>query len=139
MPPTGSFLLDTNIVIALLAAEQSVVDHLAAAEAVYLSAIVLGELHYGARQSARADENLARPRAMAGATAVLNCDSETAERYGHVKARLRAKGTPIPENDLWIAALAVQHDLTVASRDVHFDLVPGLVRATWAESPATPP
>jgi tRNA(fMet)-specific endonuclease VapC len=55
------------------------------------------------------------------------------------KATLRTKGTPIPENDLWIAALAKQHDLTVVSRDEHFDAVPGVERVAWTEAPSTPP
>lgn len=78
-------------------------------------------------------------RALAAASAVLSCDAETAACYGELKASLRAKGTPIPENDLWIAALATQHGLTVASRDEYFDVVPGLVRVAWTEPSATPP
>ena len=139
MPASGRYLLDTNIVIALLAREQAVVEHVKAAEAVYLPATVLGELYFGARKSTRVEENLARLRALAPASAVLNCDAETAARYGELKAVLRAKGTPIPENDLWIAAVAKQHDLAVASRDEHFDVVPGVVRVTWTEPPSTPP
>lgn len=61
---------------------------------------------------------------LAAASAGLSCDADTAARYGDLKATLRANGTPIPENDFWIAALAMQHDLTLASRDEHFDLVP---------------
>ena len=139
MPPTGRYLLDTNVVIALLGREQAVVEHVRRVDAAYLPAPVLGELYFGARKSAHAEENLERLRALAAASAVLSCDAETAARYGELKASLRAKGTPIPENDLWIAALATQHGLTVASRDEHFDVVPGLVRVTWAELPSTPP
>lgn len=139
MPATGRVLLDTNIVIALLAAEPTVVDQVAAAEAVYLPAIALGELYYGARQSAHTQENLERLRELAAASAVLQCDAETAAHYGEVKAGLRTKGAPIPENDIWIAALAKQHDLTLASRDEHFDVVPGIVRVAWTESHPTPP
>jgi tRNA(fMet)-specific endonuclease VapC len=139
MPPTGRYLLDTNIVIALLAREQPVVEHVKAAEAVYVPVPVLGELYFGARKSGRVEENLERLRALAAASAVLHCDPVTAERYGELKAMLRAKGTPIPENDLWTAATATQHDLTVASRDEHFDVVPGIVRMAWTEPPVTLP
>ena len=72
-----------------------------------------------------------RVSALATASAVLACDAATAATYGEIKATLRAKGSPIPENDLWIAALAQQHDLTLASRDAHFDVAPGLVRVDW--------
>ncbi len=137
MPATGRVLLDTNILIALLAEEPAVVRGVQEAEAVYVPASALGELYYGARKSARAAENVQRVSALAAASAVLACDAATAAAYGELKAELRAKGTPIPENDLWIAALAKQHSLTVASRDEHFDVVPGLVRVAWTE--ATPP
>jgi tRNA(fMet)-specific endonuclease VapC len=133
MPATGRVLLDTNILIALLADEPVVVRHIREAEAVYVPAIALGELDYGAVKSTRATANLRRVDALAAASAVLACDAATASRYGGIKGALRAKGTPIPENDLWIAALTHQHGLTLASRDEHFDLVPGLVRVGWTE------
>ena len=85
------------------------------------------------------EENLERLRALAAASAVLNCDAETAARYGELKAVLRAKGTPIPENDLWIAAGAKQHDLAGARRAAHFAVVPGVVRVTWPHPPPPPP
>ena len=131
MTLTGRYLLDTNILIALLAAEPNVVERIRSAEAVFVPVIALGELYYGARHSARVSENVERVAQLAATAAVVLCDLATAALYGDVKARLRAKGTPIPENDLWIAALARQHRLTVASRDEHFDAVPGLDVERW--------
>jgi tRNA(fMet)-specific endonuclease VapC len=131
MPASGRYLLDTNILIALLAAEPRVVERVRSAQAVHVPVIALGELYYGARHSARVEENLHRVATLAETAAVLRCDLTTAAHYGEVKAALRAKGTPIPENDLWIAALAKQHGLTVASRDNHFDAVPGLEIERW--------
>ena len=139
MPATGRVLLDTNILIALLAEDPGVVRGVQDAEAVHVPAIALGELYYGARKSARAAQNVQRVAALAAKSAVLACDATTAATYGEIKAALRAKGTPIPENDLWIAALAKQHELTLASRDEHFAVVPGLVRVAWTEPPSTPP
>lgn len=133
MPRTGRVLLDTNILIALLAAAPRVVERVRDAEAVYVPAIALGELYYGARKSGRVDENVKRVATLAAASAVLVCDAATASTYGELKATLRAQGTPIPENDLWIAALAKQHGLTVASRDDHFGTVPGLPIERWEE------
>lgn len=132
MPATGSFVLDTNILIALLAEEAAVVRGVQDAEAVYVPAIALGELHYGARKSARARDNVLRVSALAAASAVLSCDAATAASYGELKAALRAKGTPIPENDLWIAALARQHQLTLVSRDAHFAGIEGLDVVNWS-------
>lgn len=57
--------------------------------------------------------------------------AETAEAYGRLKFQLRRKGRPIPENDLWIAALCVQHGRTLVTRDAHFAEVEGLATASW--------
>ncbi len=79
-------LLDTNIVIGLFANESS--------------------------QSSRKDGNRKRIEELAEASLILECDQDTARSYGKVKSQLKIKGTPIPENDIWIAALATQHQLT---------------------------
>lgn len=71
--------------------------------------------------------------AVAATAAVLVCDATTAGLYGELKAALRAQGTPIPENDLWIAALTRQHTLTLVSRDEHFEAVPGLEIERWED------
>lgn len=133
MPSTGNVLLDTNILIALLAAEPRVVERVRAADAVYVPVVALGELYYGARKSARAAANVERVTALAAASALLVCDVESAGMYGELKATLRAQGRPIPENDLWIAALARQHGLTLVSRDDHFTVVPGLDIERWED------
>lgn len=124
-------LLDTNIVIALFGSEPAVVQAIEAADVVVVPAVVLGELFFGARQSRRAAENLERLREFAEAVPIVTCDAVTAEVYGEVKTQLRAKGTPIPENDVWIAALARQHELPLATRDAHVDAVPDLVVVRW--------
>ena len=135
MAPAGRILLDTNIVIALFAGEAVVRRGVEQAEAIFIPVIALGELHYGARQSARVAANLDRLTAFAAVAAVLVCDPGTAAAYGELKALLRAQGTPIPENDIWIAALARQHLLELASRDAHFTLIPGLDLVRWEDVP----
>jgi|SRR5579863_4271835 len=114
---SGDLLLDSNIVIALFAGETAAQARIAASPAVYLPATALGELYYGAEKSSRAAENVERVRQFAAAAAVLPCDSAAAREYGRIKEILRAKGKPIPENDIWIAAAALQHGLTLATRD----------------------
>lgn len=128
---SGKFLLDTNIVIALFANEATIKDNLGDAEEVFVPSIVIGELFYGARKSTRSKENLARIDELALASVVLGCDVETARKYGEIKNDLRSKGHPIPENDIWIAAIAAQHNLTLVSRDAHFDEIIDLNRVTW--------
>jgi tRNA(fMet)-specific endonuclease VapC len=63
--------------------------------------------------------------------AVLDIGIETARRYAAIRLELKGAGTPIPSNDLWIAALSRQHAIPVMSRDTHFDFVGGLRRRTW--------
>ncbi|MCI2430889.1 type II toxin-antitoxin system VapC family toxin [Candidatus Acetothermia bacterium] len=127
----GRYLLDTNILIALFADEAEVKQQLAQAAEVFLPSIVLGELYYGARKSGRPSQNLARIDDLAASGVVLVCDTETARHYGEVKNLLRLKGRPLPENDIWIAALAQQHQLTLATRDDHFQDIAGLQTITW--------
>jgi len=127
----GKFLLDTNLVIALFAGEPAVTQGLMDAEEVFLPSIVLGELYFGARKSKRAEENISRLDDFAVSNIVLNCDTNIARRYGEVKDRLRQKGRPIPENDVWIAAIPLEHGLSLVTRDEHFAEVEGLNIETW--------
>jgi tRNA(fMet)-specific endonuclease VapC len=128
---SGRYLLDTNIIIALFASDAAVKTHLAETDEVFISSIAIGELCFGARKSTRVQDNLARIDDFASNNVVLACDTETARRYGEMKERLRARGRPIPENDIWIAAIALQHELTLATRDAHFEAVEGLRLAAW--------
>jgi len=104
---------------------------LARAAETFVPSIALGELYYGARKSARASDNLARIDEFAARSAVLACDATTAQQYGHIKDILREKGRPIPENDIWIAAVAQQYGLTLVTRDEHFKEIDALVVETW--------
>ncbi len=92
---------------------------------------VLGELYYGARKSGRPARNLSKIDEFAASVAVLACDAVTAQHYGQIKDRLRTMGRPIPDNDIWIAAVAMQYGLPLATRDEHFKEVDGLVVESW--------
>jgi len=126
-----SVLLDTNIVIALFAGEAVVLARLAAAPEVYVPAIAIGKLYYGALRSSHAEANIAHIEAFTASVAVIGSDAGTARHYGAIKDDLRAKGRPIPENDVWIAATARQHNLVVVSRDLHFREIPDLTVEAW--------
>lgn len=123
---SGRYLLDTNIVIDLFAEEQNVIAFLEEAQEVFLPVIVLGEMYFGALRSQRVKENIHRLTAFAEQSVVLDCDAKVARRYGEVKNMLRKRGRPIPENDIWIAAIALENNLTLVSRDDHFLEVDGL-------------
>lgn len=125
----GSTLLDTTAVIALFAADKQVCDWIARTN-VLVSSRVLGELYYGALKSARSAANVARVEEFAASVGVLACDAATARQYGQIKDAL-TKGRPIPENDIWIAAVAMQHGLALATHDDHFKEVEGLRLEKW--------
>jgi len=127
----GKFLLDTSIIIALFANEPEVRNRISGSEEVFISSVSLGELYFGAYRSSKAQENIDRIDDFALSTTVLNCSTETAKRYGEIKNRLKDKGKPIPENDIWIAALAKQYDLTLVTRDTHFIAIDKLKREAW--------
>jgi tRNA(fMet)-specific endonuclease VapC len=125
-----SRLLDTNIVVAILNQEEKLLEQVAEVTA-YIPSIVLGELYYGARKSARSADNIKRIETLLEGYVVLACDEATAVHYGQIKLELRLKGRPIPENDIWIAAVARQHELVLVTRDGHFAAVDKLKTEAW--------
>ena len=127
----GRFLLDTNIIIALFAKDQGVHDHIIHAKEIFVPCIALGELYFGANKSQRAGDNIKRLDEFAHTMTVLMCDIQTAKMYGEIKGRLKTKGRFIPENDIWIAALARQYDLTLATKDTHFNSVAHIRTQAW--------
>jgi tRNA(fMet)-specific endonuclease VapC len=121
---SGRYLLDTNIVIALFANDTAVTNNLQNAQEVFVPSSVVGELYYGAQRSGRVKQNVAQIDSFRAANTILACDGTTASVYGTVKNELRKKGRPIPENDIWIAAIALQHNLTLVTcqRQLHLDI-----------------
>ncbi len=75
--------------------------------------------------------NIVRIDEFALKNTVLSCNTETAKRYGDIKNRLKDKGQPIPENDIWIAAIAQQYILTLVTKDAHFDAIENLKTEAW--------
>ncbi|MEM6329681.1 MAG: type II toxin-antitoxin system VapC family toxin [Planctomycetota bacterium] len=123
-------LLDTNRYSQLVANDAAVTQRLNSATAVYFSVITLGELHQGFQMGTkrRRNEQRLREALTLQGVQVLFLDAETAEYFGRTAAALRRAGTPIPTNDVWIAAQALQHNLALDTRDTHFDRVRGLKR-----------
>ena len=101
------------------------------AQEVFAPIIALGELYYGATKSNKVERNLVRINEFAASCSALICDTGTSRHYGEIKNLLRAKGRPIPENDIWIAAIAKQHNLTLVSRDDHFKEIEDFLTLTW--------
>ena len=121
-------LLDTNAYAALLRGDEKILQSMSRAETVYMSAIVLGELFAGFQGGNRFAENrkrlelfLDRPHVV-----LLPVGMETADVFGSIKQQLREQGTPIPINDVWIAAHALETGAVVVTYDTHFRRVAGL-------------
>jgi tRNA(fMet)-specific endonuclease VapC len=127
----GRFLLDTNIIIALFAKDPQIHDRISNVVEVFVPCIAIGELYFGAYKSVKVQENIIRIDEFALNNAVLSCNAETAKRYGDIKSHLKDKGQPIPENDIWIAAIAQQYDLTLVTKDPHFNAIENLKIKGW--------
>jgi tRNA(fMet)-specific endonuclease VapC len=126
-----ALIVDTNGLSAMADGDTKLEPILREAADIAVPVIVLGEYRYGIGQS----RSRARyERWLAGVIAscrVLPVEEVTAARYAEIRGELKRAGHPIPGNDLWIAALARQHELPLLSRDAHFDFVPGLKRVGW--------
>jgi len=122
--------LDTNRYIDLLRDDKFVVNLVATAEEVWLPFIVIGELRAGfaaGAQEAR-NEALLRRFLLKPGVGILYADEQTTHHYASTHRQLRKQGTPIPTNDMWIAALVLQHSLALCARDAHFDALAQIVR-----------
>ena len=128
---SGKYLLDTNVAIALFAGDLAVQEKVRNAEYIVAVPPVIGELCFGAQKSNRVTENLHKIDILVQQSIVFPCDLETAQWYGIIKNQLRRKGRPIPDNDIWIAAIAMQRGLILVTRDAHFDEVESLQTEYW--------
>ena len=124
-------ILDTNGLSAVAEGVSALEPILRKAAQVAIPVIVLGEYRYGISHSRDRKhyeqwlaESLPKFR-------ILDVDERTTISYSAVRTELKTAGTPIPANDVWIAALCRQHSLPIVSRDRHFDAVPGLKRIDW--------
>lgn len=123
--------IDTNAYCLAARNEPRVIALLRSAQQIFLPFVVLAELRAGfaagsarSRNEANLVSFLRSPR-----VTLLFADEQTTHHYARIFAQLKAQGTPIPTNDIWIAAIAVQHDLALLTNDVHFSYLPQLARA----------
>ena len=123
--------IDSNILWAFLAGEQALRDRLDAAGQIWLPVPVLGEARFAVLNAGRRAENQARLEALIATCQLPTMGADTALRYAEVRMALRRKGRPIPQNDMWIAAVCLEHGLSLATRDAHFREVDGLSLLPW--------
>ena len=125
---TGSLVVvDTNVVVALLNGDTAIASWLASFPTLCVPIPVVGELLFGALNSSRSAENLKRVQKFLASSRPLETTVQTAHAYADVRLALKRKARPIPENDIWIAAAAIEHALPLATRDAHFGHVDQVV------------
>jgi tRNA(fMet)-specific endonuclease VapC len=122
--------IDTNIYAAASARDPDVGGVLATASQILVPFVVLAELRYGFLYGRRYAENERQIQVFLNTPRVelLFADERTTLEYARLAAQLRSQGTPLPTNDLWIAALVIQHGLVLYSNDKHFDQLPQVQR-----------
>jgi tRNA(fMet)-specific endonuclease VapC len=122
--------LDTNRYTDLCRGVEDTVRLVSTAQAVFLPFVVVAELRAGFAFGRRSSENerVLRRFLLKEGVEVLYADDQTTHHYASAYRQLRVQGTPIPTNDLWIAALVLQHNLRLHDRDRHFQHLPQIVR-----------
>ncbi|TVP80951.1 MAG: type II toxin-antitoxin system VapC family toxin [Puniceicoccaceae bacterium] len=130
---SGKMIVDTNALSALSYDDPALLarmDH-PNTPRPYLNFICLGEYRSGILGSTRPQKPLAMLEQICAAWPTLHSDNITVTHYAEISDKLRTKGRSIPTNDIWIAALARQHDMPILSQDRHFDHIPGIERIGW--------
>ena len=124
-------LLDTNAISAWAKDDAALLEALPPDRTWYLPSIALGEYRYGLLKSTFRAELEGWLESVETACVVLVADGETARHYAELRRSLDAVRGDVPYHDIWIGALAIQHNLSVVSRDGHFDKMPGIRRIGW--------
>lgn len=124
-------ILDTNALSAIAQGERKAVKEFTRADEVAIPVIVLGEYRFGISHSRHKDEYERWLRKMVAVCRIFDVNEDTTVSYAALRGKLKKTGTPIPSNDVWIAALCRQHSVPILSRDRHFDLVLGIERVAW--------
>jgi len=120
---SGKCLLDTSVLVAMFRHDEQVRNRLESIEEVLVPVITCEELRYGSNRSQQPQAHHDQIERLLSSATVLPCDRGTADVYAGLKDHLARNGTPIPENDIWIAAIANQYAITLLTHDHHFELL----------------
>jgi tRNA(fMet)-specific endonuclease VapC len=128
---SGEIALDTSVAVRFLNGDPEVVSRVLALPEIFLSAIVAGELLFGAENSTRSLKNLPLYFEFIDTCVVVPIEQKTAVVYAQTRLALKLKGRPIPMNDVWIAAHCLERGWVLVTDDSDFDYVDGLVIEHW--------
>lgn len=122
-------MLDTSAYVAFKRNNSDAVEVITQAEQILFSPVVFGELMFGFRNGTRFKDNTADLNQFIAHESVFFTETGaiTADRYSRVASQLKQKGTPIPSNDIWIAAQTMEHGVELITFDQHFNKIDGLV------------
>jgi len=124
-------LLDTGPIIAHLRGKIDITELAPEGALLFTSLFTVGELRKGIYKVINPDRERTKIETLMENIVVIMPDEITADIYAQVAADLEKRGQKIPENDVWIAAMALEYDMILAHGDAHFDRVPGLDRLRW--------
>lgn len=124
-------ILDTNALSAYFDRSANLIEIVSQAREIVIPVIVVGEYGHGIARSRYREAYERSLGRMLERCTILDVNNTTARHYTSIRLELRAAGTPIPANDVWIAALSRQHSMPIVSRDGHFDFVAGIDRRSW--------
>ena len=124
-------ILDTNALSAFADGQAAATTQIASAKILAVPVIVLGEYRYGIAMSRMRSRYEGWLTGFLPACRILDVTDATTVHYAELRAALKRGGTPVPVNDVWIAALCRQHALPLLSRDRHFDLIRDIRRVSW--------
>ncbi|VVB94984.1 tRNA(fMet)-specific endonuclease VapC [uncultured archaeon] len=134
MKANGKLAVDTNAVIAYREGIKPVCKLIDESDILFLPVIVLGELLYGAKNSAKQKENEYAINILIDNSVLVPIDKAIAIRYAKVRLKLKKAGRPIPENDMWVAATCLDLDVLLLSKDGHFENIPDLEVINWEKN-----
>jgi len=125
------YLLDTNIIIGLLNNDFKIIGRIREENKIYISVITVGEMLYGANNSINKEKNTKLYKDFFETCNIVTITDKTAEGYANIRYELKKMGKPIPENDIWIAAVAREKNMTIVTRDKHLLYVDCIKTEEW--------
>ncbi len=128
---SGEIALDTSVAVRFLNGDTTITERVFTIPEIILPMVVVGELLFGAKNSARPLQNLPRYLEFISACIVMPLGRETAATYARTRLALKRQGRPIPMNDVWIAAQCLEHGWVLVTDDTDFDYVDGLMLEHW--------
>lgn len=126
-----NYIFDTNIIIGFLKNDKSIVSKLKIEKNINTSVITIGEMFYGAKNSNNSIKNMEIYNDFFKYCNIFGITRKTSEYYADIRFELKKIGKPIPENDIWIAAIAKENDMVIVTRDKHLKDIEFIATEEW--------